>query len=100
MRVILDANVVIAAAATRGLCEAIFELCLQHHQIIICEGLLSEVERTLRRKLRLPPDVTDDYLRLLRDHAECLEPEGVQAEACRDPADAMVLGLVAPNRED
>lgn len=100
MRVVLDANVVIAAAAARGLCEAIFELCLQHHQIVVCEGLLSEVQRNLGRKLKLPPDITDEYLRLLRDHAEFLEPEPVPSGVCRDPADEMLLGLVAPGRVD
>ena len=35
MRVILDANVAIAAVAARGLCEAVVELCLEHHQAIL-----------------------------------------------------------------
>jgi len=100
VRVVLDANVVIAAAAARGLCEAIFELCLQHHQIVVCERLLSEVQRNLSRKLKLPPDITDEYLRLLRDHAEFLEPEPVPSGVCRDPADEMLLGLVAPGHID
>jgi uncharacterized protein len=100
VRVILDANVVIAAAASRGLCEAVFELCLERHQMVACEGLLSEVRGKLSRKLRLPPAIVDEYLRLLRDHAEILEPTKVKAGLCRDPTDEMVLGLVIPGRVD
>jgi putative PIN family toxin of toxin-antitoxin system len=98
MRVVLDANVVIAAAASRGLCEAVFEVCLERHQVVTCDGLLDEVSRKLVRKLRLPHAVVDEYVRLLRDHAELLEPEKIAAGVCRDPADEMVLGLVVPGR--
>jgi putative PIN family toxin of toxin-antitoxin system len=100
MRVVLDANVVIAAAASRGLCEAVFELCSERDQIISCEGLLSEVGSKLSRKLRLPPAIVEEYVCLLRDHAEILEPEKMKAGLCRDPADDMVLGLVIPGRID
>jgi len=98
MRVILDANVVIAAAASRGLCEAVFELCLQQHQIISCEALLAEIAGKLRRKLQLPTAIVDDYLSLVRAHALVFEPERVPSGTCRDPADEMVLGLVGPGQ--
>lgn len=100
MRVILDANVVIAAAASRGLCEAVFELCLQRHQLISCEGLLAEIAAKLGGKLRLPAAIIDDYLLLLRAHALVFEPERVPRGTCRDPADEMVLGLVTPGQGD
>lgn len=100
MRVILDANVVIAAAASRGLCEAVFELCLERHHLISCEALLTEITRKLRGKLRLPGSIVEDYVRLLRAHALVVEPERVPRGICRDPADEMVLGLVGPGRSD
>ena len=100
MRVILDANVVIAAAASRGLCEAVFELCLQQHHLISCEALLAEIAAKLRRKLRLPTAIVDDYLSLVRAHALIFEPERVPRGTCRDPADEMVLGLVGPGQGD
>ena len=100
MRVILDANVAIAAAASRGLCEALVELCLEHHHLIFCEGLLAEIEEKLRRKLKVPPAVVAEYLRVLRGNAEILEPERVPKSACRDPKDLMILGLVLPGKAD
>ena len=100
MRVILDANVVIAAAAARGLCEAILELCLEHHNLILCEGILEEIEEKLRVKIKVSPPIIAEYLKLLRNNAEILEPEDVPKAACRDPSDLMILGLVAPGHAD
>lgn len=100
MRVILDANVVIAAAASRGLCEAILELCLEHHHLILCEGILEEIEEKLRIKIKVSPPITAEYLKVLRNNAEILEPEDVQKAVCRDPDDLMILGLVAPGKAD
>jgi hypothetical protein len=36
---VLDANVVVAAFAVRGLCEPVFELCLDSHEILLSEPL-------------------------------------------------------------
>lgn len=100
MRVILDANVVIAAAAARGLCEAVFEICLERCQIISCEELLHEGAKALRVKLQLPPKVADEYVLLLRDHAEVLSPIPIEPGTCRDAADDMVLGLARAGHAD
>ena len=56
MRVILDTNVILAAFAGRGLAHALFELCLEKHEIIISEHILSEVQRNLQKKLKMPKD--------------------------------------------
>jgi len=100
VRVVLDANVVIAAVASRGLCEAVVELCFERHQPVTCAGLLSEVSRKLTGKSRLPSGVADEYVRFLRGNAEVFSPVAVKAGTCRDPADEMVLGLVEPGRVD
>ena len=100
MKVVIDANVAIAAAASYGLCEAVMELCLEHHHVILCEGLLGEIEEKLRDKLEVPLSIITEYLRVLRDSASILEPEDVEDEVCRDPKDLMVLGLVVPGHVD
>lgn len=96
MRVILDANVIIAAAASRGLCEAVLELCLEHHHLILCEGILEEIEEKLRIKIKVSPPVIAEYVKILRNNAQILEPEEVEGAICRDPDDLMILGLVVP----
>jgi uncharacterized protein len=100
MRVILDANVIIAAAAARGLCEAVLELCLERHHIILCEAILDEIEEKLRGKIKVSPSVIAEFQRVLRAYADILEPDEVHSSACRDPDDMMILGLVVPGNAD
>ena len=100
MKVILDANVVIAAAASRGLCEALLELCLENHHIILCEGILDEIEEKLRIKIKVSPPIIVEYLKILRSNAQILEPDEVEKSVCRDPDDLMILGLVVRGHAD
>ena len=100
MRVILDANVAIAAAAARGLCEAVVELCMEHHHVILSEGILADIEEKLRCKLKVSPSIVAEYLKGLRGNAQIVDPEHVEKDVCRDSDDLMVLGLVAPGNAD
>ena len=52
MRVILDSNVAIAAVAGRGLCDAVVELCLERHRLVLCDGIIEEIERGVGWKKR------------------------------------------------
>ena len=98
MRVVVDANVAIAAAASRGLCEAIFELCLEHHQIVTCKALNNEIETKLINKLKIPKSVVAEFMVVLKDNSILLEPEMIDKSACRDANDLMILGLVRPGK--
>jgi putative PIN family toxin of toxin-antitoxin system len=98
MRVILDSNVFIAAVASRGLCEAVLELCLERHSLISGEGILGEVDDKLRTKLKVPARVAAEYMKFHRQNVELVKPEKVDPKACRDPDDLMVLGLVSPGK--
>jgi putative PIN family toxin of toxin-antitoxin system len=100
VRVVLGSNVLIAAAATRGLCEAIVELCLEQHEIVLGEGILAEVEEKLTGKLKVPAAIAREYLKLLRGSAEIMKPAQVERGACRDPEDLMVLGLIEAGRAE
>ncbi|MBM4152744.1 MAG: putative toxin-antitoxin system toxin component, PIN family [Kiritimatiellaceae bacterium] len=100
MRVIIDSNVAITAAAARGLCEAVLELCLDRHDLILGEGIVREIENKLRAKLKAAPPVIAEFLTVLRHNAEMFEPEKVDRKVCRDPADLIVLGLIAPGNAD
>jgi len=93
MKVVLDANVVVAAFASRGLCEAIFEFCLSEHEIILSGGLVDEILRNLRQKIKLPAEILEGIKVLLQEHATMFDPVPLPADACRDPDDVRVLGL-------
>jgi putative PIN family toxin of toxin-antitoxin system len=98
MRVVVDANVAIAAAASRGLCEAILELCLEHHQIVTCKALNNEIETKLLNKLKIPKSVVAEFMEVLKDNSILLEPELIDKSACRDANDLMILGLIYPGK--
>ena len=92
MRVVLDSNVILAALAARGICSALFEYCVENHEVVICAEILEEVDRALSRKVRLPRPVVRDILGYLRAEAQLVSPLAVDAQACRDRDDAPILG--------
>ena len=92
MKIVLDSNVIIAAFAARGLCNALFESCLENHEIILCDLILSEVAKNLKEKIRLPDDIIQQILVLLKSHSRLVIPDKVDVNACRDEKDLMVLG--------
>ncbi len=92
MRVVLDTNVLAAAFASRGLCEAVVEVCLNSHDIFLAEAILAELRRYLERKLKMPAGQANDILSFLREQATMVEPLEVPPDACRDADDLAVLG--------
>ena len=100
MKIVLDANVVIAAFATRGLCESILELYFHSHEIMLCEDLLDEILRNLRQKIELPSGIVEDIGKLLREHASIVSPIPLATDLCRDPDDVKILGsAIAANAD-
>ena len=100
MRLVLDANVVVAAFAARGLCEAILELCLDAHDIILSNHLLDEIQKNLIKKLQLPAKAVREIVALLRDNAQVVVPTKLPSNVCRDPDDIPVLGLALAGGAD
>ncbi|MCP4668884.1 MAG: putative toxin-antitoxin system toxin component, PIN family [Deltaproteobacteria bacterium] len=93
MKIVLDANVIIAAFASRGLCESIMEVCLSKHEIVLCDELLEEVLRNLRLKIKLSDKIVDDISDLLLEQATKIKPVSLPTDICRDPEDVKILGL-------
>ena len=100
MRIVLDANVVIAAFASRGLCESVLELCLHSHEIMLSEELLEEIVRNLRQKIKLSGGIVEDISKFLREHASMVSSVPLAAEVCRDPDDVKILGLAVAANAD
>jgi hypothetical protein len=97
MRVVLDSNILVAAFATQGLCQAVFELCLEKHQIIISNELLKEVRDNLIKKLKLPERLAFERIQFLRDVSELNETGQIINIRCNDPNDLHVLSLAINN---
>ena len=92
MKVLLDANVVVAAFAARGLCESLFELCLDSHELVLSEHLLGEIRRNMIKKVKLPPSGADDVVAFLRENSSIVKPVSLPKNVCRDADDVKVLG--------
>ena len=66
MRVFLDTNVLASAVATRGICADVLQTALAEHEVVISEQVLTELDRTLKEKFRVSPELaqeTDEFLR-------------------------------------
>jgi putative PIN family toxin of toxin-antitoxin system len=100
MKIVLDANVIIAAFAARGLCESVMEVCLSEHQIVLSDHLFDEILRNLRLKVKLPANIVDSIGDLLREHANISILVPLESDVCRDPDDIKVLGLAVASKAD
>jgi uncharacterized protein len=92
MRVVLDTNVLLAAFGARGLCEAVFQVCLEHHEIILSRHILNEVRTHLIHKFKVSAVHARQITVFLRQHARIIRPAEVAPNVCRDSDDLPVLG--------
>jgi len=100
VKVVLDTNVLVAAFATRGLCEAVLEVCLAGHDLVLSEPILKELRRHLRGKFKVPRVQAQAIVAFLREHAAVVAPATVPADACRDRTDLAVLGTALAAEAD
>jgi uncharacterized protein len=94
VKVVLDTNVLVAAFGTRGLCEAVYQVCLAKHEVVISEHILKEVHRGLCGKMKVDPGHAGAIVASLRETSTLVVPAKVPANACRDASDLPVLGTV------
>lgn len=92
MRVVLDTNVLLAAFGTRGLCEAVLDVCLDAHQLVLSPYILEELRRHLVGKFKMPRRQAADIIRFLRSQSQIIKPAHVPREAFADAGDLPVLG--------
>lgn len=92
MRIVFDSNVLIAAFATQGLCQSLFETCVRGHEIVVSEQILDEVESKLTKKIKVPAATAGEVRSYLLSHCAVARPVPVPRDACRDPKDLPILG--------
>ncbi len=100
MRVVFDTNVIVAAFGTRGLCADLLAACLDQHEIVVSEIILSEVAEHLADKFNLPAARVSEILLLLRDLATIVEPVALPPNSCRDTQDLPILGTAVAANAD
>jgi putative PIN family toxin of toxin-antitoxin system len=98
--VVLDTNVVVAAFTARGLCESVFELCLEKHELITSDFLLEELREKLIQKIKLPAAAVEEILELYGKNSRLVVPHEIEPSLCRDPNDLPVLGTCVSGQAD
>jgi putative PIN family toxin of toxin-antitoxin system len=91
MRVFLDANVLVSAVATRGLCADVFREVLTSHELIVSAALLKEVKKALQQKLKVPTSLASEFLNLLTQDTIVSKPSGLPKVAIKDKTDLIIL---------
>ncbi len=92
MRVFLDANVLVGAFASRGLCADLLEVVLLEHDLVLGHNVVRELSKALRQKLKLPPARAAEIVEFVSGEAAQLVEESESSAARVDPDDALVLG--------
>ncbi len=100
MRVVLDANILLAGLATRGLCEALLTLCFQHHTVVLSDHILEEVRRHYINKFKATAERADKVVSDLREESQIVSPCSVPTDAFEDPDDLPVLGTAVAARAE
>ncbi len=100
MRVFLDTNVLVGAFASRGICADLFRHVLVEHDLVVGDVVLTELKRTLLKRINVPPRVVADIERLLRDQEVVAKPRRHLDLGLRDADDEwIVASAVAGNAE-
>ena len=97
MKIVLDSNIIVAAYAGRGLCNSLFELCLDRHEIIISEFILTEVSRTLHNKIKMPLQNVQIIIDYLKEFCILSTYNKLPENICRDKNDDDIISLAVSN---
>ena len=93
MKIVLDSNILVAAVATRGACAELFARVLSVHRYAVNAQILTEVQKALLEKFKVPPTEVDAAITQLRDTATVLEAAALPEKVSRDPDDDGILAL-------
>ena len=100
MRVLLDSNVLVAAFATRGICQDVFRTVLAEHRLLVGESVLAELERVLTDKLRTPAGRAREIVAFIREHGEVVAPVTPAAWPAGDLDDRWIVAAALEGEAD
>ncbi len=96
----MDANVLVSAFASRGLCADLLEVVLLEHDLLLGSNVLREVSKALREKLKLPEVRTGEIMEFISGEAIQIVDDAEPSDVRVDAGDALVLGEAIATRSD
>jgi putative PIN family toxin of toxin-antitoxin system len=90
VKVVLDANVLLAATIADGLCRQVLRHCLVPEALITSQPILIEYAERLTNKFHLDPR-HDPFWQRFVQRAEVVRPPPLAQATCRDRDDDWVL---------
>jgi putative PIN family toxin of toxin-antitoxin system len=93
MKAVFDTNVLIAAFLTEGICaKLLIRARRRDFEMILCDGILQEFKRVLKKKFAASPREISEALIILSAAAQdILGQTDSIAPICRDPDDNLIL---------
>lgn len=100
MKIVLDTNVYLAALVTPGLCAEVYQYCLQHHELVLSDYILREIQRNLARRFGQSASDISEALELLTAGALKVTPRPLEKPVSRDSSDDPILGTALAGQAD
>jgi len=100
MKVFLDTNVLVSAAATRSLCADVLREVLISHQLVASTPLFSELDNILKEKLRLPQELITAFVEILQQDTYLSSPSDSPDVDIQDKDDMMILSSALNGKTD
>lgn len=96
----LDTNVLAGSLTVRGLCSELLESIFNAHELLICEPVLQELKRILRKIFHPPAPLVRDYVNLLKTVSHVLTTHTAVNIKLSDKGDIRILEFVIPAKPD
>jgi putative PIN family toxin of toxin-antitoxin system len=91
MKLVLDANVLLAALITNGACAELLDRCVLRHEIISSDVILADVDEHLRGKFKYSDEDAREAIDVLRSKSVIVTPNPLESPVCRGPDDDHIL---------
>lgn len=102
MKAVFDTNVLIAAFLTEGICaKLLIRARKRDFDLILCDAILQEFERVLKKKFATSPSEISEVLAILSEAAWDIRRRiDAIAPVCRDPDDDLILACARESVAD
>jgi putative PIN family toxin of toxin-antitoxin system len=102
VKVVFDTNILIAAFLTEGICaKLLIRARRRDFDLILCDGILQEFKRVLKKKFTASPREISEALIILSEAApDILEQTDSITPICRDSDDDFILACARDSVAD